>query len=275
MRGDQSERRRHGRDRRARPGLPRPGGRRSPPQAPIRAARDPDRGDGEGRPDPAGPDPAALDRRRRPDRGGGPHRARLPAHDRAPGSRTPACRVGRAARPGGGAGARGARSPRRGEPVPDRRPAAARGRPGGSPRRARRRAGGDQGARQQGDARAPLPRPPAAPDRPRRPRPGGGDRGPGRPDLRDRVSRRSWSRTATSPTSMATPSWSSTGSRRRRSRTPPATRAPGTSRSLCGARRRVSSSMSPTTAAGSPSRSPRAASGSPACGSGRCCSAAS
>ncbi len=48
-----------------------------------------------------------------------------------------------------------------------------------APPGARDRAGRDQGARQPGDAGAALPRPPAAPDRARRPRPGGGDRRPG------------------------------------------------------------------------------------------------
>ena len=95
--------------------------------APLRAAGAADRGDGEGRPEPARPGPARLDRRRRRDRGGGADRARLPADDAPARGRAAAGRVGGAAGPGGGAGAGRARPPRRGQPVADRAAAAARG----------------------------------------------------------------------------------------------------------------------------------------------------
>ena len=68
------------------------------------------------------------------------------------------------------------------------------------------------------------------PDRARRPRPGGGDRGAGGAAGARRDRGRVRAPTATSPTSATTPSWSSTGSPRRRSPTPPATAAPAGSR---------------------------------------------
>ena len=230
-RGHRFDHRGAGRDPRARCRRAGAGRQPRPPAAPLRAAGEADRGDGEGRPEPAGPDPAALDRRGRRDRGGGPDRARLPAHDEPPGSRTAAGRVGRAARPGGGAGALGARSARRGQPVADRPAAAARGGSRGGAARARGGARRDQVARQPGDARAPLPGPPAPPHRARRPRPGRRRSRARSSRSRARASPPSWSRRATSPTSTATCSWSSTGSPRRRSPTPPATRAPSGSRS--------------------------------------------
>ena len=95
---------------------------------------------------------------------------------------------------------------------------------------ARARARRDEGARQPGDGGAPHARPPAPPDRARRPRPQGGARRPRRElGRRGEIERRASTSTATSPTSPTTSSWSSTGSPRRRSRTPPTTPAPSTS----------------------------------------------
>ena len=128
--------------------------------------------------------------------------------------------------PGGGAGAGRARPPRRGQPVADRAAAAARGGALGGAAGARAGARRDQGARQPGDARAAHPGP-AASARPRsttsawRRRSRGWSSG----SARARWRRRSRS-TATSPTSATTPSWSSTGSPRRRSPTRRATPAP-------------------------------------------------
>ncbi len=109
------------------------------PAAALRAARGPDRGDGEGGPEPARAGAAGLDRRHRRDRGGRAPRARLPADDEPARGRAAAGWVRRPPRSGGGAGAGRARSPRRGQPVPDRAAAAARGRPRGGAARARRR----------------------------------------------------------------------------------------------------------------------------------------
>ncbi|CAA9489113.1 MAG: hypothetical protein AVDCRST_MAG30-1262, partial [uncultured Solirubrobacteraceae bacterium] len=95
----------------------------------------------------------ALQRDARPPRGGAPPR-----------------RLRRAARPGAGARPPRAGPPRRGQPGPHRDPPAARGDDRRRAGRPARRAARDQDAGQPGDGRAPHARPPAAPDRARRPR---------------------------------------------------------------------------------------------------------
>ena len=165
--------------------------------------------------------------------------------------------VDRAARPGGGAGPRRPRPPRRGQPVPDRPAAAARGaalpRPGrarGGPRR-------DEVAGQPGDDRAADPGAVAAPDGARRPRPAGGPLGPGR---RPRPPEQDRHPASTPPaSSRACPwtfSWSPTGSPRRRSRTPRSTRTRPGSASASATTLEGSRSASPTTAGDSASTRP-------------------
>src|SRR6185437_1351760 len=113
--------------------------------------------------------------------GGGPPplddlQAPAPAHRR----RAPPQRPARAAGPGGGAQARGPRPARRGEPGAYSHPAQA---PGADARRAFTRAGRGarraQAAREPGDGGAAPARPPASPERARRPRPDARARGPG------------------------------------------------------------------------------------------------
>ena len=198
---------------------------------------------------------------------------RLHPDARAPGGRAPAGVERRARGPGGGTRPGRTRPSRRGQPVPDRLVAAARGGSREGAAAARRRARRDQDAREPGHAGAAHARPPAAPDGARRPRPRGGarrqragDLPPGPPgDLRGGSA--SWG------ASRATRSSSSTGWPRRRSRTPFGTRAPSTSASGSAAATGGSSCGSPTTAADSASTTPAAASGSAACASARSSSA--
>src|SRR5690606_36217464 len=77
-----------------------------------------DRRNGEGRPEPAGRQPAGLGRRPGRNRGSRTARARLPPDDAAAGSRAPAQLQRRAQRPGGRTGPGRTRSPRPGQPVP-------------------------------------------------------------------------------------------------------------------------------------------------------------
>ena len=106
-------------------------------------------------------------------RGQGAARAhrRLQPHAHAPRGRAARGRPRRAARAGAGAQPHRPGPPRRGQPGADRDPAAAlRDDPGRAVGPALR-AAADAGAREPGDGRAARARPPAAPDRARRPRP--------------------------------------------------------------------------------------------------------
>ena len=186
-----------------------------------------------------GREPAALDRRRRRDRGGRALELAFPRMLRAARGRAAAAPASAALqRPGGGARAGRPRPPRRGQPVADRRCCCGSRRPREArAARARGRARRDQRARQPGDARA-ARRSPASCARPR-------------------------STTSASTAALAgqveqlgarpgsTPSFEAEGdSRRPRRRRPagrlpgrpggarptrPATRAPSTSRSACAA----------------------------------------
>ena len=197
----------------------------------------PGRRDGAGRPLPPARQPGLDGRRTHRPRGGRQAPARVPRHARATRGRAATHLERRARRPGGGARSGRPRPPRRGQPVADRAPAAARGGARQGAGRAGARARRHQGARQPGDGGAPDAGASAPPHRARRPRPqgragrprqGAGPAGKDRGQLRGA--------TATSPPCPPTCSWSSTGWRRRPSRTPPATRAPRPSASACGAK---------------------------------------
>ena len=201
---------------------------RLPAPAPLRAARTAGRPDGARR---------SLAPGRQPARWRGPGARR---RSRACTRRSSACssasrrsaaahRRRRARGPGGGAGSRRPRPPRRGQPVADRAAPAPRGDAQERPARARRRARRDAGPRQPGDAGAADPGPPAAADRPRRPRAQGRAR---RPSLRAREPEpdRDQLSTPTASSAACPRRWRSspTASPRRRCRTPPATPAPST-----------------------------------------------
>ena len=209
-------------------------------------------------------------------RGGRPAAPGVRAHARAPRGRAAAHLERRARRAGGGARPGRPRPPRRGQPVAHRPAAAPRGGAREGAARARRRARARPGARQPGDAGAADARPPAAPDGARRPRAQGGAR---RQRARARPPGRGRAR-ASRPTAtlgrcpqdvqlvvyrVAQEALSNaarhSGAEHVAGRAAPRGR-PGRARA------------SPTTGAGSPSTRPLAGSGSRACASARCSSAA-